>query len=244
MKIGICDYGIGGIGLYKILRANTSADIVYFSDTGFTPYGKVPMLELAERFNKVCEYFYNSGVDRIAVACNAASTVIPENSKTITGIIEHGISLVTEIKPEKIAITGGTRTIESELYKKAFEKCGISVTQRIAQELSIRIEAGDLESDGLKEVIKEIFTPIKDHKYILLACTHYPVISDKILELTKSSTLLDPVYSMADWILLNWGNLDGNSSTLWTTTGDSDKMKKAAKLAYNIDLDEIKTVSI
>jgi glutamate racemase len=244
MKIGICDYGIGGIGLYKILREKTSADIVYFSDTGYTPYGKVPMQELKERFNKVTEYLLTIGVDKIAVACNAASTVIPENSKGITGIIEHGINLVTEIKPEKIAITGGTRTIESELYKKAFEKHGISVTQRIAQELSIRIEAGDLESDGLKEVIKDIFTPIKDYKYILLACTHYPAISNSILAFTKNSTLLDPVNNMADWILQNWSNLEGNSSTQWLTSGDPEKMRNAAKLAYKINLGAIDTVTI
>lgn len=49
-KIGICDWGIGGLGVYKELRKRGSnADIVYFSDSGYTPYGKVPKDELHER---------------------------------------------------------------------------------------------------------------------------------------------------------------------------------------------------
>jgi hypothetical protein len=49
---------------------------------------------------------------------------------------------------------------------------------------------------------------------------------------------------MADWILQNWGNTDGNSSTQWITSGNPEKMRKAAKLAYKIDLGKIETVTI
>lgn len=242
MKIGICDYGIGGIGLYKLIRPRTTADIVYFSDSGFTPYGKVPEAELRARMEKVIAWFNAMGVDQIAVACNAASTVIKQN-QNVTGIIPHGINLVMQHRPQSIAIVGGSRTIESESYKNIFEKNGMDVVQRVAQTLSIRIEAGDIDSKELDEDLAEIFNPISDAEYTLLACTHYPAIAQRIQRFTYS-TLLDPCAEMAEWIFENWEGMNGDSKDEWFTTGDIDQMKLAADRAFGVQLHEIKRIEL
>lgn len=234
MKIGICDYGIGGIGLYKLLRPRTTADIVYFSDSGFTPYGKVPEAELRERMEQVTAWFNAQGVDRIAVACNAASTVIRQ-SQDVTGIIPHGINIVMQQQPRSVAIVGGARTIESKSYQTIFEKNSIDVVQRVAQNLSIRIEAGDVDSPELDEDLAEIFTPISDAEYTLLACTHYPAIAHRIQRFTYS-TLLDPCAEMAEWIFENWEGMNGGSKDEWFTTGDVEQMKFAAHRAFGVEL--------
>jgi glutamate racemase len=243
MAIGICDWGIGGIGLHKLIRKKSNVDIVYFSDSGFTPYGKVPVEELRERMKKVIDYFNSLGIEQIAVACNAASTVIPID-KNITGIIEHGVKMVTEIHPEKIVVAGGIRIIESNIYKTAFEKNGIATIQRIAQPLSARIEAGEIASEELDNEIQEIFEPVKNEKHILLACTHYPVISTKINAFAKQATLLDPAEEMAEWIFSNWENLQGNSSTRWLTTGDSKQMKISASKSFGVEINEIENIQL
>jgi glutamate racemase len=243
MKIGICDYGIGGIGLYKLIRQRSTVDVVYFSDSGYTPYGKVPEEELRLRLQNVIKHFNSLGISHIAVACNAASTVTPKDEK-ITGIIEHGINLVSKIKPTSISVVGGIRTIESNLYKKSFEKMEIQTVQKTAQQLSIRIEAGDIDSAELDKDIHDIFEPIKSSKYILLACTHYPVISEKILRFTKNATLLDPAEEMANWIFSNWTGLTGNSSASWLTTGNTEQMKYAAQRSYNVTINQIEKISL
>jgi len=243
MKIGICDYGIGGIGLYKLIRAKTTADIVYFSDSGYTPYGKVSKTELEKRLEKIIKYFNEIGIINIAVACNSASTVIPQ-SNNITGIIEHGINMVLKINPSEIAIVGGARTLESQSYKKAFESRGIKTTQQPAQKLSIRVEAGDIDSAELDEDIRDVFMPIKNYEYILLACTHYPVIAERIKLFTKKAKLLDPVNEMANWIFANWPNLAGNSTVKWLTTGNIEQMKIASKVAFQGDIEEIGNISL
>jgi len=243
MKIGICDYGIGGIGLYKLLRAKTSADIIYFSDSGFTPYGKVPADDLKNRVDHVFRFLRKEGVEYIAVACNAASTILPENQYT-TGIIEHGLRMVERIHPEEIAITGGHRTIESNAYKTPLERAGIKVTQRVAQPLSIRIEAGDLNSEALSADIAEIFGPVKNVSHILLACTHYPVIADKITEHVPNAILLDPVNEMADWIMANWPPLEGHSTTRWVTSGDAEQMIRAAQSAFQVTISSVEKITI
>lgn len=243
MKIGICDYGIGGIGLYKLIRAKTTSDIIYFSDSGYTPYGKVSEAELEKRLEQVIKYFNTLGVFNIAVACNSASTVIPKNNN-LTGIIEHGINMVLKINPNKIAVVGGVRTIESQSYKMAFEKNGIQTIQQAAQQLSIKIEAGDIDSVELDEDIKDIFEPIKNSEYILLACTHYPVIAERIKLFTKNATLLDPVEEMSEWIFTNWPKLTGNSTVRWVTTGNIEQMKVASNRSFNVEINEIEKISL
>jgi glutamate racemase len=243
MKIGICDYGIGGIGLYKLIRSKTTADIIYFSDSGYTPYGKVHEPELKERLDKVINYFSTLGVSHVAVACNAASTVIPK-SQNIIGIIEHGINLVFTTNPNEIAVVGGIRTVESESYKNPFEKMGIQTIQRTAQQLSIKIERGDIDSEELDEDIKSIFEPLKKSKYILLACTHYPAIENRIRSITKNSTLLNPVEEMSRWIFSNWPKLSGNSTVKWITTGNAELMKFAASRSFKVKIDEIEKITL
>jgi glutamate racemase len=236
MKLGICDYGIGGMGLYKLIRKKSDVDIVYISDSGYTPYGKVSEAELTERIKNVIAYFHSLGVDYIAVACNAASTVIPHHEK-ITGVIQHGINLVLKTNPKEIAITGGARTLDSNIYKNIFEENGIKTVQRVAQQLSIRIEAGDIGSKELDQEIIEIIEPIKHSEHILLACTHYPAIAKTINKYT-SATLLDPSEEMATWILENWAPLNGNSKDTWLTTGDPEKMKYAAGKSFQIHIEK------
>ena len=77
MKIGINDFGIGGLGLYKLLRVQTTADLVYFSDSGYHPYGTLSRTELQDRLQKVIDFFHSQDVQHIAVACHAASTGRP-----------------------------------------------------------------------------------------------------------------------------------------------------------------------
>jgi glutamate racemase len=112
MKIGIMDWGIGGVGLLKEIRGNSDADIIYLSDTGFTPYGKVSSEDLEKRINILLEFLSFSGCETIAVACNAASTILPKE-KNIIGIIDPAIELVIEMNLKSIGVFGGKRTIES-----------------------------------------------------------------------------------------------------------------------------------
>ena len=244
MKIGICDYGIGGLGLYKLLREQTSVDIIYFSDTGYIPYGKVREYDLKIRLNKVLNFLKTQDAEFVAVACNSASTVLPIENHKAFGIIDYGIQMVEEISPTEIAIVGGNRTIDSEIYKNAFEKIGIKVVQKSAQILSIRIEAGDVNSIEIENDIKNIFSEFQDQKFILLACTHYPVVSKLISTYCPNSILLDPCKKMSESIIEKLNNCTGNNNDIWITTGNALKMRQAARSAYDIELSTIEIVTL
>lgn len=74
----VIDWGIGGFGVVRELeRRSPGMGFVYFSDGGFTPYGKAKAGALVVRLERVARFFFDRGVRRVVVACNAASTVVP-----------------------------------------------------------------------------------------------------------------------------------------------------------------------
>lgn len=231
-KIGICDWGIGGIGMMQHLQQFGHYDIVYLSDAGFTPYGKVSELDLKKRWAEVKSFFDYRGVTQIAIACNALSTVVEEDANFIT-VIESGIAQVKESKFNSIGITGGYRTIESGAYFNTLASLGFDVKQSVGQILSALVEAGNLTSTETKSAIKKVFEPLISCDAVLLACTHYPVLSAEINECFPKLELLDPAYKMAQKVVEQWSREDNETKIEWNTTGDIETMMSSARICFN-----------
>src|SRR3954470_77349 len=76
--IGVVDWGIGGLGFFKLLRErHPRLPLVYVSDAGETPYGKLRASHLAARLRQMGAFMRREGVTHLVVACNAASTALP-----------------------------------------------------------------------------------------------------------------------------------------------------------------------
>lgn len=243
MTIGICDYGIGGVSLYKELRTFSPVDVIYFSDTGVPPYGKLPDSELRPRVAKVVQFLFDQGCDMVAIACNAASTAAPERPKVIN-MIEFGVKAVEAVSPTSLGIVGGYRTIESEIYKQPLSAKIPVILQEVGQSLSVRIEAGDVISEGMTADLKRIFEPLKNCEAVLLACTHYPVLTNQIKSVIPNVQLIDPMKRMAATISGKYPHLRGDDSTRWITTGSADKMRVAAKKAFDVELETIEYLEL
>lgn len=240
------DWGIGGISVYKLIREKLGAiPTVYFSDTGVTPYGKMARKELAARLDKVIEYLASRGATHIVIACNAASTAIPDlkTQLPVKGVIESAIDLTVKKKPEKLGVIGGRRTVVSGIYRKAFEKSGIAVSQRVAQPISALIESGDVSSPELKAACRQILGPIRNSSHILLACTHYPAITPILCEIVSPDTqFIDPAEQLVSDVK-RWKVTPGDES-VFLTTGDAAKMKKAARNAFGVEIDTVTKIRL
>jgi glutamate racemase len=247
-KLGIIDWGIGGIGAYKLFKERQpDIPVIYFSDTGATPYGKMSRAELVARLTAVISFLKTKGVTHLVIGCNAASTAIhfldPQGLK-IEGVIESAVAMTVRSKPKHLGLIGGRRTVMSGVYRKAFAEHGIKVEQRIAQPLSALIESGDTSSDKLRGECKRILMPIRNCSHILLACTHYPAIAAVMSEYVSSETvLIDPAGALIDklnaWKLVP----DGDSDT-FLTSGDPVEMEGAARNAFGLDLKKVTAIMI
>lgn len=245
--LGIIDWGIGGISVYRLLKEKLgNVRVGYLSDTGATPYGKMTRAELIERLNSVIRFLKERGVSHLVIGCNAASTAIPHlnpQGLLIEGMIDNAIAASLTYRPTKLAIIGGRRTVVSGVYRKGFAEHGVEIEQRIAQPLSGLIEGGDVGSETLRAEAKRILAPIRNSSHILLACTHYPAITGVLAEFVSSKArFIDPAESIVNKIA-RW-KLKVGGSDVFLTTGDPKAMKRSARLAFGVDLAGVKKISI
>ncbi|MEO6656472.1 MAG: aspartate/glutamate racemase family protein, partial [Pyrinomonadaceae bacterium] len=196
-RLGIIDWGIGGISIYASVKKQLGAiPVTYFSDTGVTPYGKMARSELISRLNAVIKYLKSGGVTHLVFGCNAASTAIhylDSQGIKIEGVIDSAVERVVKLEPKRLGLIGGRRTVLSGVYRKAFRAHGVEVEQRIAQPLSGLIESGDTSSAVLRTAAAQIMSPLRNCSHILLACTHYPAIAPILNGVVSTNTILiDP----------------------------------------------------
>ena len=145
-RLGFLDWGIGGIGIFQAFRRRRpEVPVLYWSDTGATPYGRLPAAELTARVRRVLQAMVGQGVTHAVIACNAASTILPglgDVGIPVMGVIEPAIAMVSPALAGILGVVGGARTIRSGLYRRALATPRRRVIQRIAQPLSAHIEAG------------------------------------------------------------------------------------------------------
>ena len=271
-RLGILDWGIGGLGLYQLIKRDYPAlPITYWSDAGFTPYGKVPPPALAARVHHIAQHLGAEGVTHLAIACNAASTVLPlahplaHNSPIhnvrfsdkefpvleISGVLEHG-ARAAAAQPSRyvIGIVGGRRTIRSLAYRRLLPRR--NVLQRVAQPISAFIEAGQLHGPSIEAALDAIMQPLANVDVLVLACTHYPAILAQWQQRAPHATIIDPAAHMWQWMQRAWpitamAQASRNklaTRDLFFTTGSAAAMKKSARQAFGVGLADIRNIKL
>jgi glutamate racemase len=242
--LGIIDWGIGGLGLLGHLDASApEVDVVYWSDTGFAPYGLVPTDALAARLLAVTGELTERGCTEVVLACNAASTVADRLSAAavpVSGIIEAGIASVPKELDGVVGVVGGRRTIRGGRYRRALTRPGRRVVSRVAQPLSAHIEAGRIGTAAFERDLRRIVAPLRGADAVILACTHYPAASASFAAELPGTTLLDPAAHLADDLAARLAPGAGERTIL--TTGDPSAMRASALAAWGIDLPAIDRV--
>ena len=245
--LGIVDWGIGGIGISKLAKSRIgNVPIIYFSDTGVTPYGRMSRPDLVSRLNAVIVFLRSEGVTHLVLGCNAASTVTPFLNVAglrVKGVIESAVRVTERMQPGRLGLLGGRRTVLSGIYRRAFAERGIRVEQRIAQSLSALIESGDTSSLELREQIRIIVSPMRQCSHLLLACTHYPAIIPAMREFVSGETIfIDPAGELVNG-LARW-RLPGGGTDTFLTSGDPGKMQDAAWNAFGVRINKVKRVAL
>jgi glutamate racemase len=244
----VLDWGIGGFGVVRLLAERAPGlSLCYFSDAGFTPYGKVPAARLAARLNAVLSHFAARGVRHAVIACNAASTAVPGLSlpaeMKITEVIGPGVALVREEKCAAVGLVGGVRTVRAGAHRARLRPLGVRVVSRVAQPLSALIEAGELRSPRVVAEVARIVAPLKKLPALLLACTHYPAISEVFAEALPGVKLLDPAERAVEEVLRVVSN-DGAGRLQVFTSGDAEATQGAARLAFGVETGAVSRLSL
>jgi len=232
----VLDWGIGGFGfLWAYQRRHPDARLVYLSDSGTTPYGLLPRAALRHRLREVGAWSAARGARRLVVACNAASSALDDSplGVPVSGIIEAGVSLVRAGGFSRVGVIGGRRTILSRAYATPLRQLGLDVQQRVAQPLSALVEAGILQGARVDDVLAHVLRGLRSVDALVLACTHYPALAERIQAHLPGVTLLDPAERLARDV--PGPRVKSRAQLECYTTGGATRSREAAHMAFGRD---------
>lgn len=199
--IGIFDSGFGGLTVLKeIERLLPSYDYLYLGDNARAPYGNRSFETVYTYTLEAVEWLFGQGCPLIILACNTASAkalrTIQQNDLPriapdcrVLGVIRPVTELAgTFSKTGHIGIFGTVGTVDSRSYVIEIEKYfpGLVVTQEACPMWVPLIENNEAGSEGADYFIKQHAErlcradPAIDA--VILGCTHYPLISHKIVK--------------------------------------------------------------
>jgi glutamate racemase len=247
MKVGLVDWGIGGLSVYReLLKAKPGMECIYFSDSGATPYGKMSKKQLILRLQQISDFLKSKGVTDIVIACNAASTVLTEiqnknRDMAYYGMLTSGAEMIKKSKSKNCLILGGKRTIRSLFFQNYFKNSNVKIQAKVAQPLSAFIEKGDMTSKFFELSLETILSNLKiKPNSVLLACTHYPAIQKQIQKRLPSCQILDPSLTVVHHLLKKSKRSYKKATTQFFTTGSASAMKASAQKAFQIKVTSVK----
>lgn len=243
-RMAVVDWGLGGLGFWKEWRKiRPNEGMVYFSDSGFDPYGRLSADELKERVGQVINWLKTDlGVTHCVIACNAASTIIDDlehDEVEVCGIIDATIAEVKRLVPQgPLAVAGGGRTIDSGIYPELLPE--YEVTGLIAQPLSAEVEAGNVDTGRVGSLVREVLSPGKGT--LLLACTHYAALTEVIRNEFPKLELIDPIPGVSRELASKWPAIDGGD--WFFTTGDAEGLQERAGRAFQVEVPEAISITV
>ena len=199
--IGIFDSGYGGLTILKeIIRHLPQYDYLYLGDNARSPYGN-RSFETVYQYSLQCvKWFFDQGCSLVVLACNTASAKalrtiqqhdLPEIApgKRVLGVIRPTTEIIGKFSETKnVGILATNGTVASNSYPIEIEKFfpGVTVFQEACPMWVPLVENNEHHGHGadffVKKHLHNIFEKGETIDVLLLACTHYPLLKEKIEE--------------------------------------------------------------
>lgn len=197
--IGIFDSGIGGLTVFRSIAERLPAyDYIYLGDNSRAPYGNRSFNTIHQYTWECVQWLFQHGCPLIILACNTASakalrTIQQKDMqgldpyKRVLGVIRPTAEIIGEYsKTKEIGVLGTVGTVKSESYLIEINKFfpELKVYQQACPLWVPLVESGEYEKPGsdyfIQEYLDELMAQSANIDTILLACTHYPLLQDKI----------------------------------------------------------------
>lgn len=197
--IGIFDSGYGGLTIYnEIKKLLPQYDYIYLGDNARTPYGTRSFNIVYEFTRQAVRYLFEQGCQLVILACNTASAKalrsiqqldIPQldPNRRVLGIIRPTVESIGAVtKSRHVGVLATEGTIKSLSYPLEIRKLfpDIEVTGEACPIWVPLVEMNEFASDGADFFVKRHIDNLlaRDSRIdtIILGCTHYPILLDKI----------------------------------------------------------------
>ncbi|MEO0311670.1 MAG: hypothetical protein RIQ89_1327 [Bacteroidota bacterium] len=213
--IGIFDSGIGGLTVaHAIHKALPKEQLIYFGDTAHLPYGDKSPDSIKYYSIRIAQFLLEHGCKMIVIACNTASAHAYETVKDFVGkravvinVIDPLVAAVAKQKKwNKVGVIATKGTVKADSYAKKIKTAApqIQVSSLATPLLAPMIEEGFFNNKISRTVIGSYLDHKKLQKIdaLLLACTHYPLIKEEIMDYYKNNiTVLDSAGLVAEAVV-------------------------------------------
>ncbi len=207
-KIGVFDSGYGGLTILDAIRKKLPQyDYLYLGDNARAPYGTHSFDVIYRYTLQAVKYLIEQDCALIILACNTASAkalrtiqqhdlplINAERVKelknervNVLGVIRPTVEAVPTItKTGHVGILATPATVSSESYVLELEKIApeLTIVQHACPMWVPLIEAGEHNEPGAKyfigKYLREILAKDPQIDTLVLGCTHYPLMKERI----------------------------------------------------------------
>lgn len=261
--IGVFDSGYGGLTILSDIQSLLPEyDYCYLGDNSRAPYGSRSFDVVYEFTKQAVLSLFDKGCNLVILACNTASAKalrtiqqkdLPhlDPDKRVLGIIRPTAEIIGNItKSRHIGILGTIGTIQSESYPIEIKKIypDIYVSGEACPMWAPLVENREYDSDGADYFIKKNINNILSRDPLIdtlvLGCTHYPLLLNKINSFLPDGVIALPqgkyiAESLKDY-LYRHPEMDKvctkGATTHYFTTESPDKFSDAAFLFLNKEI--------
>ena len=258
--IGIFDSGYGGLTIFeKIQKQLPQYDYIYLGDNARAPYG-TRSFEVVYDYTLQCvKKLFDLGCHLVILACNTASAkalrTIQQNdlpnidpSRRVLGIIRPTSEIIGEITQSKhVGLLGTSGTIQSNSYPMEVAKIfpEVNIVSHACPMWVPLIENGEHQSKGadffIKKDIDALLSKNNNIDTLILGCTHYPLILEKIKKYLPSNINIISQGDIVGQSLKDYLNrhpeieakCSKNAHIEFLTTESADKFNASAALFLN-----------
>lgn len=183
MRIGVFDSGLGGLTvLSSLLKKSPNNEYIYFGDTLNMPYGNKGKDKLYELSSKIVDFLIKKRVDVIVIACGTVSSnnyldLKKNYNVPIYDILTPTINYLHQKNLNNVGVIATEMTIKSGFFNQIN-----GIVQIACPKFVPLIEANKIETEEMKDAIVE-YLKDKQISNLILGCTHYPFIKNKISEM-------------------------------------------------------------
>lgn len=207
--IGVFDSGLGGLTVLKEITTRLPQyDYVYLGDNARTPYGNRSFETVYQYTLQCVKKLFELNCPLVIVACNTASAKALRNiqqldlpqiapDRRVLGVIRPTTEVAGKFSASgKVGILGTSGTVQSNSYVIELEKFfpGIQVFQEACPMWVPLVENNESASASadpfIQKNIENLMKKGPGIDTVILGCTHYPILADKIRKFLPSGVRL------------------------------------------------------
>src|SRR5579863_4146996 len=192
----VFDSGLGGLTvLREVVRARHDAHYLYVADDAFFPYGPRSEEEVVGRMVPLIgDLIAEHRPDLVVIACNTASTLVMPHLRERYAV--PFVGTVPAIKPacaasktKRVSVLGTRGTVKREytrgLIRDFAQGCEVTLvgSAELAALAETALNGGAVSDEAILAEIEPCFVGAGEDARtdtIVLACTHYPLLLDRL----------------------------------------------------------------